>query len=327
MAAPDDNKTGLIVGLTVGLVAGLGLLAALGFWLFRRRQRAANGPGSGDDDREKTTMTSIDSVPPTPPPKDPVPAMLPAPLLHQIPEEATTTIQRQDQVTTKYFESALHIPPLMDKTPSSIQRSLTLSGNRPSTATATSTRMGTQGARLASYTPQLQRSASVKVSKYDNLNLDQYDDDLDHVRIRRAVSINRARAMARPLTPPPAQNANSEASMAANTVSAPTKALQSPSSASSSSISTAGSGSSSSSSSPVEDATRAVMYARPTVARVRSLSKKDHTHRVSIEPLHHDVSASSSPAPSARNSTAQEGEITVIMDPASSSTFSSPPPA
>ncbi|ORX51947.1 hypothetical protein DM01DRAFT_1336937 [Hesseltinella vesiculosa] len=280
-----SDSVGLITGLTVGLVVGIPLAAFLGYWLYRRSQRSAEQTGPDDEEREVTTTTTVSSSrPPTPPPKDQ------QVFLQNIPEEGIVhSSSDSSHRTSPYLENALHIPPLMGK--ASIQRSLTM-GSRPAHAQSHA-RPGPPVPPKTGIRPLL-RSASVKVSsRYDNLDLDRYDDDLDHVRIGRAVSIKRSAAsVGRPRTPPPSGTAAGSCDNGSPVTLRRSR-----------------------SGSPV-------MYAKPSVARVRSITRKDTTPRPSVELADASSSANtaapamspSSSTSSAKSSTPQEGEITVILD-------------
>ncbi|CAO3654126.1 unnamed protein product [Cunninghamella echinulata] len=232
-------NTGLIAGLTSGLVIfALIALTAGGFIIYRKRKRSKehiikkfNISNDTDLNFPSPPTGSLTSLPFPPhkvitiPPVSVTTNSLKGYDPLGVPSMITTTNHQtllndeKDNLTPHYHGSALHIPPLIttpttintptfiDENPrlinndnnsnNTIQRSLTLNfqSRRPSHQ-----QLSTNSNPIPSAT-SLNRSASVKVTKYDYpsstaaMTTTAYydDDDLDHIQIKRAVSVKRNR--------------------------------------------------------------------------------------------------------------------------------------
>ncbi|ORZ18574.1 hypothetical protein BCR42DRAFT_449745 [Absidia repens] len=208
-------NTGLIAGLTTGLVCAALIALTAGLLIYRKRKRAQmadinrkpasleSPPAPHSEIIMAAPASSNIKVPPAPEPAT-LPPPAPAPVLAPV---ATSTPDHY-QENSLYIGSPLFIPPLSATTSTinksnanetkaaSIQRSLTLSSRPqydPSKTLARSNISATKNSNLSS---PLNRSSSVKVTKYDYNPPILDDDDLDHVQIRRAISVKRRNAAA-----------------------------------------------------------------------------------------------------------------------------------
>ncbi|KAI8338479.1 hypothetical protein BC941DRAFT_512613 [Chlamydoabsidia padenii] len=176
----SGTNTGLIAGLTTGLLVAAIIALTAGLLIYRKRKRAQMGVEKKPTAVETLPATSSDMIltDPSSTTSPPLSSVMISPPMasHQYPhtdEEA------------RYIGSPLFIPSLSglnqaNDTTRTIQRSLTLSSKPSPSITINST--------------PINRSSSVKVTKYDHYPPPLDDDDLDHVQIRRAISVKRRNA-------------------------------------------------------------------------------------------------------------------------------------
>ncbi|CAO3598926.1 unnamed protein product [Absidia cylindrospora] len=212
-------NTGLIAGLTTGLVCAALIALTAGLLIYRKRKRAQmtdikrkpaslESPPPPHTEIIMTAPTSSNiKVPSAPEPisapttlTPPAPALTPAPIATSTPDHY--------QEESLYIGSPLFIPPLSATTSTinksnangtnaaSIQRSLTLSSRPQYDPSKTLARNNIGTIKNSNLSSPLNRSSSVKVTKYDYNPPILDDDDLDHVQVRRAISVKRRNAAA-----------------------------------------------------------------------------------------------------------------------------------
>ncbi|ORY97790.1 hypothetical protein BCR43DRAFT_490364 [Syncephalastrum racemosum] len=308
--AGSGNRVGLIAGLATGLsVAALIGFSVAGLVYYRRRRRQR--PDAMDADPKRSSRFTLPVVQQQLPPAPPPAAAL-WPLLPERKQQHSSP--PSTNITPPVFVDSLQIPslavspsspsPSSTTTPRSmsnttIRRSLNLAPQRPSLYSSTTN-------TIAGPTP-LNRSSSVRVTKYDHPSgqLDTLaDDDLNQpVQLRRAVSVNRRQ--------------KSDLSRNASVRSMPSSQSRMDESDSVSGIS--------------EGSSVPILYAKPTLVRISTVSRKDAsgvTRKASVRRVINDQPsppAPSHPPPpssSTRHSVAEsshssigDGEITVIWDP------------
>ncbi|KAI8082983.1 uncharacterized protein BX664DRAFT_339557 [Halteromyces radiatus] len=319
----DGPNAGLIAGLTTGLVVAALVALTAGLFIYRKRKRA----------RMNISKKTLDSVEDPPPSNPMVSVSPPSPLTILVPPQQTH--QQQDQ---HHYETLppLYIPPL-STTPAvnnsiglpttTIQRSLTLA-SRPHRKSPTA---------ISSNSP-LNRSASVKITKYDHYPLTLDDDDLDHVQIRRAISVKRQNANTSSTTVPflvqPVATTVSRSNSVRSTNNRGLDDKESITAITTTSINkTTSIDSTTENNNKLNDGSMQettttttssagsgaiqVVCAKPTIARIRSISRKGTKGKKStIEQEDKHEERTSIPG-STHSSTLADGEITVYWQPPS----------
>lgn len=191
----------------------------------------------------------------------------------------------------------------------SIQRSLTLSSKPhllPPSATNT----------------MINRSSSVKVTKYDYNPPPQLDDDdLDHVQIRRAISVKRRNAAATHRGPPSRSTSLRSQARRSRLLDEGSSTLPPPSTLSTTDIEHNSNNEDDDDDDDDEDDTTTgaiqVICAKPTIARIRSVSRANSSGRRKPTVDNPRTSMRSMPDSTHSSSVAADGEITVYWQPPS----------
>ncbi|KAI9274328.1 hypothetical protein BDA99DRAFT_497170 [Phascolomyces articulosus] len=213
----SNNKTGLIAGLTTGLVAGAVIVVAIaGLVYFKRKRRTQQQK----DQYNNTTQRQLEERVPTinNKPLGPPPAAAVLPATTMLPTDTTFWPKEAAPPSPQspvFMGNTLQIPRLTTTpstppptstnitSPNTIRQSLSL---LPSTA---ATSISASSSSIRPPPPMISRSSSVKLTKYDHQRTttkdsntsinsnDDLDDDEDQVQVRRAVSVNKRQGLSR----------------------------------------------------------------------------------------------------------------------------------